>query len=161
MNLELLSIEVLALSIINYIQESLEFCEYKTLSSYTHTHIKACKKHARKHTYAPISVCIQTYTHIRTQTHANIHTRTQTHTHSHTHTYTYIQIESHTYTHISARACTHQHKHTQCSFVVGDPSFRNHLPDDVKEAGFIYLLKQILKTFVFSQSFEISAFFNL
>ena len=129
----------------------MEFWEYKTLSLYTHTPINTCKKHARKLTYTPINACIQTYTraytHIRTQTQANIHTHAHKHTHAHTHT------------HISARECTH--KHTQCPFVVGDPSLRNHLPDNVKEAGSIEVFKQIRKTFVFSQSFEKSAFLNL
>ena len=44
------------------------------------------------------------------------------------------------------------------SFMVEGPSLWNHLPDNVKEAGYIKLFKQRLKTHLFRQSFEIPSF---
>ena len=85
--------------------------------------------------------------------------------HSYTHTYTHTQTNTRTYTHAQrdtrmyASERSRAPPHTKCSFVIGGPSLWNHLPDNVKEAGSIELLKQILKTVEFSQSFEIPAFF--
>ena len=44
------------------------------------------------------------------------------------------------------------------SFAVGGSYLWNHLPDTVKEACSIELFKQILKTYLFTQSFALSAF---
>ena len=85
-----------------------------------------------------------------------IHTQTHTHTRTHTHTYTYAHKETRMHASVRSRALTH----TKCSFVIRGQSWWNHLPDTVKEVGFIELFKQILKTVVFSKSFEIPAFFK-
>ena len=79
---------------------------------------------------------------------------THTHTHANTHTHTHM----HTKTHACTLACARVHPHTNCSFVIGDQNLWNHLPDNVKEAGYIEFFKQTLNTVVFSQSFEIPAF---
>ena len=64
------------------------------------------------------------------------HVYNHTHIHSHTHTCKHTKT-----THackdkrMHARVCSRVHTHTKCSFVVGDPNLRNHLPHTVKEAG--------------------------
>ena len=87
----------------------------------------------------------------------HIHTHTQTHTHTSTHAHKHTRM-SQRHTNSRERALAYTHTHTKCSFVIGGQSLWNHLPDTVKEAGSIELFKQILKTVVFSQSFEIPAF---
>ena len=86
----------------------------------------------------------------------HIHTNTHTHTHANIHTHIHVCTQRHTDARERALACNHTH--TKCSFVIGGQSLWNHLPDNVKEARSIELFKQILKTLVFSQSFEIPAF---
>ena len=98
----------------------------------------------------------------KTHAHTHTHTHIQSHEHSYANTHKHTHIHKCTQRHTLAReralACTHTH--TKCSFVVGGQSLWNHLPDNVKEAGSIELFQLILKTVVFSQSFEIPAFFN-
>ena len=116
------------------------------MRAYTHTY-------TRKHT--------QTYTRAHKHTYANIHKHKHKHTHANTHTHihtVHIHTNQLTYTHSHTCVHTPTQTHTQCSFVIGGPSLWNHFPDNVKEARFIELFKEILKTLVFSQSFEIQAF---
>ena len=93
------------------------------------------------------------------KTHARTHsiTCTRIHTHTCTHTYTHAHKDTRMYARVRSRAPTHTQGVLSWS-EVRVCGTRNHLPDNVKEAGFIELFKQILKTVVFSQSFEISAF---
>ena len=95
-----------------------------------------------------------TRAHTNTLMQAHEHSYIYTHTRKHTHTYTHAHKDTRSHASVRSRAPTH----TKCSFVIGDQSLWNHLPDNVKEAGFIEFFKQILKTVVFSQSFEIPAF---
>ena len=112
-----------------YYLECPSLANYEKQNAHTHTHIQS-----DEHSY----------------THTNIHTHiqacTQRHTHAHKHTRMHTSVRS--------RAPTH----TKCSFVIGGQSLWNHLPYTVKEAGSIELFNHILKTVVFSQSFEIPAF---
>ena len=87
--------------------------------------------------------------HEHSYTHTDIHTHIHTHANTHTHTYTHAHKDTRMNARVGSRAPTH----TKCSFVIGGPSFWNHFPDNVE------CFKQILNTFVFSQSFEIPAFF--
>ena len=90
--------------------------------------------------------------------HARTRIRTYNHMHMYTHTYTNMHAHKDTCMHASVRS--RSLAYTKYSFVIGCQSLWNHLQDTVKEVWFIELFKQILKTIVFSQSFEIPAFLN-
>ena len=83
----------------------------------------------------------------------HIHTHKK---HTHRHTYTHAHKDTRMHARVRLRAPTH----TKCSFVVRGPSLWNHLPDNIKKAGSVEQFKQILKTVVFSQSFENRFFLN-
>ena len=85
-----------------------------------------------------------------------MHKHSYTHTHIHTHTHANTRMHTKTRMHASMRS--RAPTHTNCSFVIRVQSLWSHLPDTVKKAGSIELFKQIPKTFVFSQYFEIPFF---
>ena len=97
---------------------------------------------------------------LKDKTHAR--KRIQTHTQSHTLTYT----DAHRHTHackdtrIHASVRSRAPTHTKAFFRDRRPEFVEHLPDTVRNAGSIELFKWILKSIVFSQSFEIPVFLN-
>ena len=87
-----------------------------------------------------------------------------TYTNTHTQSYTYIhantqQRRMHVKTYACTRACARVHPHTHKVL------FRDRRPEFVEslaahcQGGWIQFIKQILKTVVFSQSFEIPACF--
>ena len=83
------------------------------------------------------------------------------HTRNHTHTYTQTHKDTrmHVKTHECTRACARVHPHTHEVF------FRDRRPEFVEplaahcQGGWIQFFKQIPKTVVFSQAFEIPIFF--
>ena len=92
--------------------------------------------------------------------HTRNHTLTHTHTRKHTKT-THACKDTRTHATVCSRAPTHTHTHTHTHKVF----FRDRRPKFVEplaahwQGGWIQFCKQILKTVVFSQSFEIPACF--
>ena len=117
---------------------------------------ESCELWKTKRTHAHIYKHKCMNTHIYIYTHTHTHTHLPTHANTHTHTYTHAHKDTRMHASGRLRAPTR----TKCSFVIGGQSLWEHLPYTVKEAWSIELFKQILKTVVFSQSFEIPAFFN-
>ena len=80
-------------------------------------------------------------------------TRIQSHTCIHTHTCKHTKT-THACkdTHMHASVCSRVHTHTKCSFVIGDPSLRNHMPHTVKEAGSHSLTRYLKRSYLVNLS---------
>ena len=125
--------------------------KYKCMNTHINTHIHT---HTYTHwKYRFFLICNSALDHTHTHTHTQIHT----HSNTHTHTYTHAHKDTRMHASVRSRAPTH----TKCSFVIGGQNLWSHLPDNVKEVGSIELFKQILKTIIFSQSFEIPDFLKI